>query len=282
MITDSKRSETSSPLTHHSSLITHHSKLIGLTRAVSPSINACELTYHEQQPIDVARAAAQHHAYEDALRRLGVEVVRLPAEPDLPDAVFVEDTAIVVDEVAIIPVMGATSRRPETVSVAATLEAYRPLRHLEAPATLDGGDVLRVGHRLFVGLTRRTNQAAIAQLASHLAEFGYQVEAVEVTGCLHLKSACTSVGDNALLINREWVDASRFAGFELVDVPATEPGAANALLIGETVILPSAFPQTMALLERRGVKVQPVDVSEFQKAEGGVTCKSIIFNVPST
>ncbi|HKP14318.1 MAG TPA: arginine deiminase-related protein [Blastocatellia bacterium] len=255
--------------------------LIALTRPVSPSINACELTFHEQQPIDVARAAEQHHAYEDTLRSLGVEVLRLPAEPDLPDAVFVEDAAVVVNEIAVIPVMGAASRRPETTSVAAALQAYRPVRHLEAPATLDGGDVLRVGRRLFVGSTSRTNQAGVAQLGAHLAPFGYEVRAVEVTGCLHLKSACTGVGKNTLLINRDWVDAALFAGFDLIDVPAGEPGAANALLIGETVILPSAFPQTAALLEARGFKVCPVDVSEFQKAEGGVTCKSIIFTAPA-
>jgi len=255
-------------------------RLLALTRPVSASINACELTFHEQQPIDVARATEQHRAYEACLRSLGAEVVRLPAEPDLPDAVFVEDIAIVVDEVAIIPVMGAASRRPETKSVAAALKAYRPLRYLEAPATLDGGDVLRVGRRMFVGLTSRTNQAGIAQLGAHLTPFGYQVEAVEVTGCLHLKSACTYIGNNTLLINRTWADAAPFAGFELIDVPATEPGAANALLIGETLIVPSAFPQTIMLLEALGFKVMPVDVSEFQKAEGGVTCKSILFTAP--
>src|SRR5256714_9986881 len=253
---------------------------IALTRPVSASINDCELTFHEQQPIDVARAIEQHRAYEDCLRSLGVQIVRLPPEPDLPDAVFVEDTAIVVDEVAVIPLMGAASRRPETVSVAAALKSYRPLRYLEAPATLDGGDVLRVGRRLFVGLTRRTNREGIAQLTAHVAPFGYEVEAVEVTGCLHLKSACTQVSNNMLLINRDWVDAAAFAGFDFVDVAATEPGAANALLVGETVVMPSAFPQTIGLLEGRGLKVLSVDVSEFQKAEGGVTCKSIIFNVP--
>jgi dimethylargininase len=244
---------------------------------VSPSINACELTFHDQQPIDVAKAAAQHSAYEDCLRRLGAAVIRLPLEPDLPDAVFVEDAALVVDEVAVIPLMGAMSRRPETVSMAAMLRAYRPLRYLEPPATLDGGDVLRVERRLFVGLSSRTNREGIAQLGAHLAPFGYTVQAVAVTGCLHLKSACTYVGRNALLINRGWIDASEFAGFDFVDVPVNEPGAANALLINETVIMPSAFPQTIALLEERGFTVCPVDVSEFQKAEGGVTCKSVIF-----
>src|SRR5262249_17339018 len=162
----------------------------------SPSINACELTFHDQQPIDVERAAEQHRAYEDCLRRLGVQVISLPVEADLPDAVFVEDAAIVIDELAVIPLMGAASRRPETLSMAAALGAYRPLRYLEAPATLDGGDVLRVGRRLFVGLSSRTNREGIAQLGAHLAPFGYEVRAVPVTGCLHLKSAVTQVGDN--------------------------------------------------------------------------------------
>src|SRR2546423_7612217 len=151
---------------------------IALTRPVSASINDCELTFHEQQPIDVARAIEQHRAYEDCLRSLGVQVVRLPPEPDLPDAVFVEDTAIVVDEVAVIPLMGAASRRPETISLAAALKAYRPLHHLEPPATLDGGDVLRIGRKLFIGLFSRTNQAGIAQLGAHLPPFWYGVPAV--------------------------------------------------------------------------------------------------------
>jgi dimethylargininase len=252
--------------------------LIALTRPVSPSINDCELTYHDQQPIDVAKANEQHHAYEDCLRSLGVQIIQLAVEPDLPDAVFVEDAAIVVDEVAVIPVMGALSRRPETVSVAAALKPYRPLRYLEIPATLDGGDVLRVGKKLFVGLSHRTNREGVAQLGEHLAEFGYEVKGVEMTDCLHLKSACTQIGPNTLLINQGWVEAAAFAGFDFVNVAASEPGAANALLVGETVIMPSTFPETIALLEERGFKVRAVDVSELQKAEGGVTCKSIIFN----
>jgi len=252
--------------------------LIAITRAVSPSINRCELTFHAQEPIDVAKATAQHAAYEECLRQLGVRVMSLPAEPDLPDAVFVEDAAIVVDEVAVIPFMGAASRRPETASLARALTGYRPLKFMESPATLDGGDVMRIGRTLFVGASSRTNADGIAQLRALLAEFGYEVIAVEVKGCLHLKSACTYVGKRCVLVNRAWVDVKPFAGFELLDVPASEPNAANALLIEEVVIMPSAFPQTRAMLEARGYKVQAIDVSELQKAEGGVTCKSVIFN----
>jgi dimethylargininase len=271
--------------------------LVAITRQVSPSINRCELTFHAKEPIDLAKAIAQHEAYEECLRDLGVRVVSLAAEPDLPDAVFVEDAAIVVDEVAVIPVMGAASRRPETESLARALSVYRPLKFMRAPATLDGGDVMRIGRRLFVGASSRTNAEGIAQLSAALAEFNYEVTAVDVKGCLHLKSGCCFVGANSFLVNRELVDVTQLAGFDLIDVPVSEPGAANVLLIEDViddakegvmagaaedavkgvVIVPSAFPQTIALLETRGYIVKAIDVSEFQKAEGGVTCKSIIF-----
>ena len=272
--------------------------LIAITRQVSPSINRCELTYHAKEPIDVAKAITQHEAYEECLRSLGVRVVSLAAEPDLPDAVFVEDAAIVVDEVAVIPVMGAASRAPETESLARVLSIYRPLKFMESPATLDGGDVMRIGRRIFVGASSRTNAEGIAQLRASLAQVDYEVIAVDVKQCLHLKSGCSYVGANSILVNRELVDVTQLAGFDLIDVPALEPGAANVLLIEDViddakesviagaaepavkdvVIVPSAFPQTISLLEARGFNVKAIDVSEFQKAEGGVTCKSVILN----
>ncbi|MGA9771152.1 MAG: arginine deiminase family protein [Blastocatellia bacterium] len=252
--------------------------LTAITRAVSSSINDCELTFHLRQQIDIARAAGQHRAYEACLRELGVHVISLAAEPNLPDAVFVEDAAIVVDEVAIMTRMGAASRRGETESLARVLSLYRPVKYMEAPATLDGGDVMRIGRTLFVGASSRTNAEGVTGLRELLAPHGYQVKSVCVTGCLHLKSACTYVGRNSILINREWVDAAQLEGFELVDVSATEPNAANVLLIDDVVIMPDSFPQTRAMLEARGFLVRAVDVSELQKAEGGVTCKSLIFN----
>jgi dimethylargininase len=252
--------------------------LIAITRPVSPSINRCELTFHNKEPIDVSKAAAQHAAYEECLRQLGVRVVSLAIEPDLPDAVFVEDAAVVVDEAAVIPVMGAPSRRPETLGIAAALAAYRPIKFLEPPATLDGGDVLRIKRTLFVGASSRTNAAGIAQLRAALAPLRYEVNAVETRRCLHLKSGCSYVGRNSILVNRKWVDETPFAGFELLDVPAEEPAGSNALLIEDTLIVPSAFPRTIAMLEARGFTVRPIEVSELQKAEGGVTCTSIILN----
>jgi len=252
-------------------------KLAAITRDVSESINACELSFHVRQPIDLSNAIAQHAAYRDCFVRLGLEVISVPAEPELPDAVFVEDTAIVLDEVAIICNMGARSRRAEAQSIAAALSRYRTLRFLKEPATLDGGDVLQIGRRLFVGLSQRTTRPAIEQLRELLRPFEYQVELVEVKNCLHLKSACSFIGNETILINRAWIDAEKFYGLRLIDVAPNEPAAANALLVGGVLIMPASFPNTRALFEKRGFPVQTVDVSELQKAEAGVTCCSIIF-----
>jgi dimethylargininase len=252
--------------------------LIAIVREVSPSINECELSFHARQPIDVAKAIAQHKAYQDCLAELGAEIVSLPAEPGLPDAVFVEDPAVVVDEVAIISNMGAPSRRPEISSLANALSRYRPLKFVTEPATLDGGDVLRVGRSFYVGLSRRTNREGIDQLGHLLGPYGYEVRPVEVRGCLHLKSACSHIGNDTILVNRSWIDVAPFARFELLDVPEDEPAAANALLLNDVVIMPASFPKTRALLEKRGFCVRPINLSELQKAEAGVTCTSLIFD----
>jgi dimethylargininase len=252
--------------------------LTAIVREVSSSINDCELSFHARQPIDVAKATVQHQAYRDFLAELGVRIVSLPAEPDLPDAVFVEDPAVVVEEVAIISNMGVSSRRPEATSLANALSHYRPLKFLAAPATLDGGDVLRVGRSVFVGLSRRTNREGIDQLSDLLGSYGYQVQPIEVRGCLHLKTACSYIGNDTVLVNRAWIDVDPLSGFELLDVPAEEPAAANALLLNDVVIMPASFPKTRALLESRGFRVRTIDVSELQKAEAGVTCTSLILN----
>jgi len=251
--------------------------LIAITREISPNINDCELSFHERQPIDLARANAQHKAYQDCLAELGLRIVSLPPAPELPDAVFVEDTAVVVDEVAVILNMGARSRRPETRSVADALSPYRSLEFLVEPGTLDGGDVMRIDRKIFVGLSARTNRAGIEQLRASLGKYDYDVQAVEVTGCLHLKSACSYIGDGTILLHRAWIDAEPLRGFQLLDVPENEPAAANALRVSEALIVSTSFPATRALLEERGFAVRSIDVSELQKAEAGVTCCSLIF-----
>jgi len=251
---------------------------IAITREVSRSIVNCELTHLARTPIDVTRARAQHEQYRSALRALGLEIISLPEEPDLPDSVFVEDAAIVLDEVAVLTRPGADSRKPEVESVARALEPYCQLLQVTAPATLDGGDVLVIGKRIFVGQTLRSNDAAVARLTHLLKPFGYQVAGVPVTGCLHLKSAITQVDEITLLINPAWVEKSYFEGFKFIEVDPSEPFAANALLVDGTLIYPSAYPQTRERLESVGRPIVPVEADELSKAEGGVTCCSLVFN----
>lgn len=249
---------------------------VAITRKVSPAITRCELTHLQRESIDVALAAEQHAAYERRLADLGCRVVSLPAEPELPDSVFVEDTAIVVDELAVITRPGAESRRGETPSVARVLAQHRPVAAIEAPGTLDGGDVLRLGRRLFVGLSGRSNQAGIEQLHTLLSSHGYTVEALPFTGCLHLKSAVTQVAPDAVLFNPAWVDPGAFEGFRHIEIDHAEAYAANALLVGDAVVYPEAFPRTAGSLKRAGVQLVTVNVSELAKAEGAVTCCSLI------
>jgi dimethylargininase len=251
--------------------------MIAITRDVSPSLAGCELSFVPRSPIDIDRAIAQHDAYREALRDLGCEVLSLPAQPDMPDAVFVEDVAIVLDEVAILTRPGAPSRRAEGASVAEVLARYRPLQAIQAPGTLDGGDVLRVGRTLYVGEAARSNADGIAQLRALLSPFGYTVRAVPTHGCLHLKSAATRVADDTLLVQSEWIDVSAFAGHACIEVDPDEEHAANALRIGDGVIHPACFPRTRRRLEAAGIRVVPLEISELQKAEGAVTCCSLVF-----
>lgn len=256
--------------------------LTAITRAVSPGMVNCELTFVARQPIDLAKAEEQHGAYQQLLEKLDTRVISLPAEPALPDSMFVEDPAIVLDELAIILPLGTASRRPESASIAQALAKFRKLACVDLPGTLEGGDVFRVGRRLFAGLSSRTNNEGIRQLAAIVQAYGYEVISVDVTGCLHLKSAVTYIGRNTLLANRGWFDTKPCSGFEYIDVAPQEPHAANALAIGGTVILPASFPLTRARLEARGFHVTPLDISELQKAESGLTCSSLLFDAANT
>jgi dimethylargininase len=251
--------------------------IVAITREVSSSMESCELTHFARQPIDIARAREQHAGYRDCLRELGLEVIALPAEDQFPDAVFVEDPAIVLDEIAVVARSGAGSRRGEAESIARELARYRPLHHMQSPATLDGGDVLRAGRTLYVGHSARTNAAGIQQLAAAAESHGYRVRPVEVHGCLHLKSAASWLGDDTVLVHRQWIDAAAFAGLRLIDVPAGEEQAANVLLIGDTVLLADGFPRTAAAIAALGRRVCLVENSELRKAEGALTCCSLIF-----
>jgi dimethylargininase len=251
------------------------STVIALTRPVSPQLGACELSYLERVPIDPDRAAAEHAAYEAELVSAGCEIVRIPAAPDLPDAVFVEDTAVALPEVAVVTRPGAPSRRPECEAVAAVLGEHRPLRQIEAPGTLDGGDVLVMGRTVYVGATARTNRSGATQLERILGPLGYVVRRVPVRGCLHLKTAVTRVADDTVLLNPGWVEAHRFAAQRRIPVDPAEPHAANVLAVGDRLLVSAAHPRTAERL-RAEARVEVLDVSELAKAEAGLTCCSVL------
>jgi dimethylargininase len=250
--------------------------MIALTRAPAATLADCELTYLEREPIDVERARRQHAAYCQALRACGAEVITLPPDDALPDSTFVEDTAVIFHEVAVMAVLGAASRRAEAAAVEPIIGRWRRIERVPAPATLEGGDVLVVGRTVFAGLSARTNAGGIEALRAVLAPHGYRVVAVPVTGCLHLKTACTALDERRLLVNPDWIDCGPLAGYELVRVPPGEPFGANVLCLGETRLVPAGAPATRALVARLGYTVCPVDISEFAKAEGGLTCLSLL------
>jgi dimethylargininase len=252
--------------------------MIAITRDVSPSLAECELSFVQRIAIDIDRAVAQHAHYCRALRMLGCDVISLPALPDQPDAVFVEDVAIVLDEVAIMTRPGAVSRRPEGESVAVALREYRKLQAIQAPATIDGGDLLRVGRTLYLGQGARTNAEGAAALQKIAGPLGYRVQPVSTHGCLHLKSAATAIGDGVLLVQPAWVDVGVFAGLKLIEIDPDEEHAANALRVGDSVVHPASFPRTRQRLQDAGIDVVTVDLSELQKAEGATTCCSIVFD----
>lgn len=251
-------------------------RYIALTRAISPRIAEGELTHLEREPIDVARARDQHAAYAEALRQLGCEVREVEAAPEHPDSVFIEDTAVVFDEVAVIARPGAVSRRGEMPAVERALAPLRRLARIEVPGTLDGGDVLVVGKRVFVGQTGRTNTAGIAQLRAILAPHGYAVQGVVVTGCLHLKTAATALDDRTVLVNPAWIPAAALEGLERVEVDPSEPMGANIVRVGHGLLYGAAYPRTLERLRSRGYVPVCVDASEVAKAEGAVTCCSLL------
>lgn len=250
--------------------------MIAFTRDVSPAMDRAELTFLERTPIDLELARAQHGRYRRRLEEFGVRVHLLPSRPDLPDCVFIEDTAVVLDELAVIARPGAPSRRGEVIDVVNALVGLRELAFMRAPATLEGGDVVQVGQTLYVGRSSRTNAEGMSQLQRWVKPHGYRVVGVHLRDCLHLKSACTLVSPDTVLVNPAWIQSDALRGLRTLRVPRSEPGAADVLLVGDAVIVPAEHPRTSALLERAGIRTVSTDVSEFLKAEGAVTCLSLL------
>ena len=256
--------------------------LTALTHVVSRDVNRCELSYHDRLPIDYSLAVEQHEAYCGLLRECGARVIELDGNERFPDCTFVEDTAVVVDEAAVIANMGAESRNGETAVVEKALSAYRKIERIRPPATLEGGDVLRVGSTLYVGLSRRTNAEGADTLKRILEPLGYRIVPVALHGCLHLKSACVALDDGTLLANPEWLDLGPFERFDVVNVARGEPTAANALCINDVICLHAGFTGTAEKVKARGFETRTVDISELMKAEAGLTCSSILFDAPSS
>ncbi len=249
----------------------------GITRAVSESLARCELTFVDRGPIDVEVAGRQHAEYIGALAWMGIDVIELGALGGCPDACFVEDGAVVVPELAVLTRMGAESRRAESATLEAALVEHRAVRRMSPPGSLDGGDVMRVGATVFVGRSSRTNDEGIAALAGILEPLGYRIVPVGVRGCLHLKTGCTMLNGRRVLINPEWVDAGAFEGFEVVETPTDEPWSGNVLIANGRALVNRGHPRAAGLVGEAGLEVRTVDISEFQKAEAGLTCLSILW-----
>lgn len=250
--------------------------MLALTHVPSPKLNHGQRTHVAHETIDLDLAVRQHAQYCTMLRDCGVQVRTLDVNRDLPDATFVEDTAIVLDEVAVLASMGTEVRRGELPGIQRELRKYRALHCVEPPATIEGGDVLRVGRTLLIGLSSRTNSAGAQAVQGIVGQYGYQVLPVPVCGCLHLKTACTALPDGSLFLNPSWLDLRPLRRFEHVTIPESEPWAANTVLIGSTVCLAAEHVHAAGLLRQRGFEVRTTPLSEFAKAEGGATCLSLL------
>ena len=228
-------------------------------------------------PPDPALALRQHADYVEALRALGLQVTVLEAAPDYPDGCFVEDTAVVTSEVAVIARPGAPSRRGETASIAPLLARHRPVERIEAPGTLDGGDVLIVDRHAFIGLSARTNRAGGEQLGRILEARGYRWTLVPVGDGLHLKSGVNAIGPGALLITEAFAGREVLSPYEQVVVDEDESYAVNAVWVNGALLVAGGFPKTRTKLLARGLRVVELDAGEMRKMDGGLTCLSLRF-----
>jgi dimethylargininase len=254
--------------------------LHAITHVPPPALERGERSFVGRPPIDMRLAYRQHDSYCALLGLCGATVTTLDDNRDYADAVFVEDTAVVFDGVAVMASPGAVSRRGEVAAMERELSKYRKIERIALPATLDGGDVVVTEKTILVGASLRTNEAGARSMADLTARFGFRVTRVPLHDCLHLKSACCALPDGRLLVNPAWLDASPLANFELVPIPASEPFGADFAVAGDSVIVSETNPRTAELIHKLGFKVRETPLSEFEKAEGGVTCLSILFDAP--
>ncbi|HEX8205055.1 MAG TPA: arginine deiminase family protein [Solirubrobacteraceae bacterium] len=248
---------------------------IALVRRPGPRLSDGLVTHIERTAVDAQRAAEQHAAYRQALRDAGWDVREVTPADDFPDAAFVEDTAVFLGHRAVITHPGDPSRRGETASMATALTLIGVPNAELTDGTLDGGDVLRVGRRLFVGRSTRTDDDGIEALRAVASDEGIETFAVPVTGCLHLKTAATALPDGTVIANLDCVDGEAFAPLDVVAAP--EPEGANVLVLDDRrVAVPQSAPETARLVEERGFTAVALDIGEFEKVEAGLTCLSVL------
>ncbi len=245
-----------------------------IVRPVPDSYEHCVRTGKEK--IDVALAKTQHRQYCEALQRLGLKLIWVKSDNSLPDSCFVEDAAVILGEKAVVCNIKVKSRAKEVVEVARVLESLKTVCYIKPPATIDGGDVLKIENRVFVGLTRRTNMHAVHQLKDIVCEDGFEVVSVKVRNVLHLKSACTYLGENHVLLAEGCFDTNVLKGYSRVVVPRGEKYAADCLAVNGAVLIAKGNPKTKMLIEREGFAVKELDMSEFRKGDGALTCLSIL------
>lgn len=261
--------------------VVQQNSILALTHLPSPRMAECELTHLARSPINVDHALEQHRRYCSMLRECGAQVITLDVNRSLPDCTFIEDTAVVLDEIAILTLPGAKSRRPEIVGIEPVLQKYRPIQRIEFPGTVDGGDVLCVGKRILIGVSSRTNSEGIKQFENIVRRYGYRVTPIRLKDCLHLKSACTALPDGRLIVNPSWLHAEELSDFGFVAVPQEEPWAADVLLLNGNVCVAAEHPRTIEMISKLGFPTRTTPLSEFAKAEGGVTCLSLVFEFDS-
>ena len=231
------------------------------------------------QPI-FEKALEQHAAYIEALKSTGVDVMVLPPLEEYPDSCFVEDVAVVAEKCAIITNPGAGSRNGEKEYIIPAIKEFYSddqIGHIEAPGTLEGGDVMKVGNKFYIGVSARTNEEGIRQFAEFFGSFGYEVIAVPLTEVLHLKTGVNYIENNKMLVSGEFIDKPDFADYEKIIVPEEEAYGANCIWMNDTVIVPLGYDTVKAAVEEAGYKVITVDTSEFRKIDGGLSCLSLRF-----
>ncbi|MCP4107784.1 MAG: amidinotransferase [Desulfobacteraceae bacterium] len=219
----------------------------------------------------------QHEAYIQTLRHLGLDIVVLESQTDYPDAYFVEDTAVVTPDVAVITNPGAMSRKGEEETIEPVLARYRKTVRIRPPGTVDGGDVLMVGTHFFIGISERTNKEGASQLGAVLEEYGNTWTSVKIGEGLHLKSSINYVGRNTMLVTGEFADIDEIRGYDKIITEKSEEYAANTLLVNDTLIMPRGFPGVKRKLDTLGLEIIELDASEIRKMDGGLTCMSLRF-----